>query len=199
MPIAKISKVSETSTVYIWQITEPEEYFRKKLSLSDADHATLSALIPKRRIEWMLPRYLLHLLGFDWEGCYLKDEYGKPYLSNSDMHLSISHSASMFALIISTMPCGIDIQIKTSKIERIQHKFTTDQEVDNIDKKDTLSRLSFVWSAKEAIYKGYGRKQVRFIEDIRISSLMSGSILDQHYLLSHQQHGDYLLVTATRK
>ena len=88
---------------------------------------------------------------------YKKDECGKPYIPNTGLYLSISHSKAGVACIIAEFPVGIDIEeISRFKPEHAR-KICTPAELALLeeaeDKQDFLCRL---WTLKEANFKAFG-------------------------------------------
>lgn len=86
---------------------------------------------------------------------------GKPFLVNSRLYFSISHSGGLCALALSDKPCGIDLQ-DTEAVEKITDRnrfakryFSPDElSVYNAD--PTAETLSYVWTRKEALAKLLG-------------------------------------------
>ncbi len=103
-------------------------------------------------------------------GPCLKDEYGKPYLVDSDYHISMSHSEDKIAVIASPHLVGIDIQAIVDKITRIARRFCSDQELAFIPKDELILFLHFIWGAKECIYKAYGKRGVDFKNHMSIDA-----------------------------
>jgi len=183
MPLIKHINIDNKSDIFVWKISESLNYFRQKLNLSRQDIEEIPSPTDKRKLEWLVVRYLLRLIiGADAEQ-YKKDEFGKPHLINSDLEISISHSESYFALLISNKNCGIDIQKYTPKITRIAHKFMSESELNLGANLDQMDYLHYLWSAKEAVYKAYGRKNLRFIEHILIDKDKSAGEVQKEQLL----------------
>ena len=155
----------ETGTEWaVWQTTESEEFFTSALILHEKEDKELEGLNDRKRYEWLSSRHLLHLMsGRKVRGACLKDEYGKPYLLDSDYHISLSHSRDMVAAIASPKVCGIDIQYKVDKIYRIKDRFVSDREKATcFSDLDENTVLHVLWGAKESMYKGYGKKRLDF-------------------------------------
>lgn len=92
----------------------------------------------------------------------------KPVLSQGHVSLSHCHGA-VLAGYSSTLELGIDIETERSTLERIAHKFTTDQELEQF----TCSRqeaLQCIWGIKESLFKLYGFGNVDFKEHLEICS-----------------------------
>jgi len=156
----------------IWQTIEESSYFSNKLSILESEKQILEDLSDRKKCEWLSSRYLLHLMsGRVQRGRFTKDIHGKPHLEDSDFHISISHSRDLVAVIASTLLVGVDIQHFVSKIHRIRHKFTSDNELSNIPENKTLEALHIIWGAKESLYKAYGKRALDFKKNILVSGL----------------------------
>jgi phosphopantetheinyl transferase len=104
----------------------------------------------------------------DYIDCQM-DEHGKPYLVNSDTHISLSHSYDYAAVIVSkTKKVGIDIELIKHKIKLIRHKFLSDIELAQKQIGDNTDGLYVCWCAKEAIYKWHGKKGLEFKQHMHI-------------------------------
>ncbi len=198
--------------VGIWEITEGENYFQQRLVLTEEEEAQLAVIKGRRRTEWLAARQLLHLMsGRDRRASFYKDENGKPHLHNANYQISISHSHSMAAAITAPVAVGIDIQFLVPKIERIAHKFLSEQERIHISSELRIEQLHVYWGAKEALYKAYGRKQLDLCRHILIepfnldyeAGYCEGRILKDDFLATFNIHyekiGRYILVYAIAK
>lgn len=142
---------------------EGMDYFRKHVQLHKEEENEVSSLSERKLLEWYASRYLLHIMsGRKERGACLKDEYGKPYLTDSDYHISMSHSEDRIAVMASPHLVGIDIQAIVEKITRIARRFCNDHELSFIPKEELVLFLHFIWGAKECIYKAYGKRGVDF-------------------------------------
>ena len=160
-----------------------------------------------RKLEWLAGRWLLHWMsGRSIRGACLKDEFGKPYLEDSKLHISISHSRKMVAVMAGPKAVGIDIQLIVPKITRLAHKFLNKKEAASISENHSLAMLHIYWGAKESLYKGYGRKKLDFKDHIKITPFTfntEGGDLEasvekenykQPYWLKYQLLNNYVLV-----
>src|SRR5690606_10777059 len=96
-----------------------------------------------------------------------KDDCGKPHLLNCKYHMSMSHSNGFAAVILNkNESVGIDIEQVHEKIRRIEKKFLSDEE--KLAASDNLEMLCMYWSAKEVLYKIYGRKKLELKKDLFI-------------------------------
>ncbi len=159
----------------VWNIEEDEQFFIDKLQLSASEmaFATQKYSNDHRRLEWLSGQYLLHLLSGFVEKPE-KDIYGKPIFSNSNWHLSVSHSHDKSVCIISPKVNGIDIQRINEKIVKLYPKFMNDQEQLSLSSKYDVDHISVFWSAKEALYKAYGKRDI----DFRKNMIVNPFVLD---------------------
>jgi phosphopantetheinyl transferase (holo-ACP synthase) len=100
----------------------------------------------------------------------------KPYLPGEQYHFSISHCGDFAAAVVSSNHrVGIDIEIPSPRIHLIAKKFLSEKEKEYLKSDDKLfveqrdlnekaetKFLTFLWSAKESIFKWYGIGQVDF-------------------------------------
>lgn len=112
----------------------------------------------------------LYQYGFDGYEEIVPDIYrtskGKPYTNvtknGQQVHLSVSHSGSCFACILSEVPVGIDIQqIRRANIDKLSRRYFTQEEQHYVREhgEDGFFRL---WTRKEAYAKltGLGLEEI---------------------------------------
>ncbi len=153
---------SQNLSIVIWKTEEPEEElfhlipepFHKQYAKG------LDKIgIAKRRKEWLTARVILHsYLGND--SCIAYFPTGRPYLSNSDTKISISHTTGYVALALGKQEIGMDIESdKRNIIRKIASRvfspeeYTPDSENRIINSKDTHTEQMIRWSSKESLYK----------------------------------------------
>jgi len=122
--------------VYVWQL------------LSYMEDCKTSG---KRNVERSEVSGLLTSVGYATQALdYLPS--GQPVLTDSQEHISISHSDGWFAVYIANEPVGVDIQVPRARIGQGKHYFLNEKE----RHLDDLELLHLIWGAKEALYKKYG-------------------------------------------
>ena len=164
MPLI-MKKQKDKFSFMVWKINEDLSFFMDKFEICDKEKFEISSYPEYRLFEWWSSRYLLYLLQDKKRSCVLKDEFGKPYLQNSDKKISLSHSGKNIAAVISNRNIGIDIQNISPKVDIIKEKFLSGKELEfNL----SLKKLNLLWTVKEAVYKVYGKKKLRFKEDILV-------------------------------
>jgi len=166
MPQCIDEEVLRSAQLGVWRIEEDEEYFMEGLALKPREMELLSGMKGRRSIEWLSSRHLIHRMSKRLDrAVILKDQHGKPFIDDSDHHISFSHSHGMSAAIASKVLVGIDIQFIVSKIDRIAPKFMNDKEWDRlsyIENKKHIEVMHIIWGAKESLFKAYGKKSVDF-------------------------------------
>jgi len=196
--------------VGIWEIDEEESFFQKRLLLTREERKSIKKIKGEgRRLQWLSSRYLLHYLsGRKVRGSLYKDEFGKPHLTDSPYQISLSHSHEMAAVMAGPIHLGIDIQVFVPKIGRLAYKYMREVESESLEEATRLEHLHVYWSAKEAIYKAYGRRELDFRKNILVEPFkyneegctFSGKMikpelnLELHYELCFEKFGEYYLV-----
>ena len=93
---------------------------------------------------------------------------GKPHLKDGKK-ISITHSFTFSAIIVSDIEVGIDIEMQRPKILKIAPKFTPIEEYRTLANEEALIRkLTMVWGAKESLYKSFAEKGVAFLKNIYV-------------------------------
>ncbi len=170
MPVAFQETIFSPGEWGLFHITEAEADLRELVPLS-AEEARQIDLIQGegRRREFLAARLLLHRMsGRPARAALFKDSTGKPHLADSHYHISISHTADFAAAIAHPNPCGIDVQRLVKKIERIADKFISPAERIQLKEADKLLQMHLIWSAKESMYKAFGRRQLDFKEHLYV-------------------------------
>ena len=173
MPLLQTVLLSDQSAWALWQI---EEDLDQLVALSPQsfvqDQEFHSITHPQKKQEWLASRLLVHHLTNHFELLHegiKKDSYGKPHLVGIDWHISIAHCYPLaVAAINKSSAIGIDIEKPRAQLQRISKKFLSNQELQHAG--SDVNLLCRYWTAKEALYKIYGRKKLIFKEDILVKS-----------------------------
>ena len=173
MPIVLNKKIDDQTVLAVWKIEETEEQLLSSLQLKQHELDVIESLSAgKRALHWLSTRVLLRTMlnTADYIDCQM-DEHGKPYLVNSDTHISLSHSYDYASVIVSKdKKVGVDIELIKMKIKSIKHKFLSDVELAQKQIGDNTNGLYVCWCAKEAIYKWHGKKGLEFKQHIHIKT-----------------------------
>lgn len=202
MPLHYQHNINYFTRLAIWKIEEPEAFFAQKVSLlQPVTH-------PHKRLQHLAGRYLLPFLfpDFPTELIQIADTR-KPYLPDETYHFSISHCGDYAAAIVSSVSrVGIDVEMITHRVNKIRHKFLHSNEleqwnIEGLEEAEKFRTLTLLWSAKEAMFKWWGRGDVDFSEcmQVKASILQSSGIIQAvfqkdafiahlhlHYVLSNE-------------
>ncbi|QCK14076.1 4'-phosphopantetheinyl transferase family protein [Mangrovivirga cuniculi] len=168
MSDTNVKNIDKNSFLFIRQLDDLNSNTYES-SKSSHDQVILSSMkTTQRKREWLTIRNLL------FEACnkfnikyspVVKDEYGKPHLPGFEGGISYTHSQTQAGLLIHPhASVGIDIEKPREQLYRVENKFLTGEE-----KKvycENLELMTLAWSAKESIYKAYGRKSLSLKDDI---------------------------------
>ena len=177
MPLFYQHNINQDTRLAIWHIKEPESFFLQKVPLKkDVSH-------PFKRRQHLAGRYLLSYLfpEFPVEEIMIADTR-QPFLASQRFHFSISHCGNYAAAVVSlSSRVGVDIEQISPRIERVGHKFLDDEEAHffNDDYVRFLEQwglrgrvfqefLTLIWSAKEAIFKWYGKGELDFKKHMKL-------------------------------
>lgn len=168
MPLSKLHRINEHSIFGIWKIDESLEKLSTYLTSKDLEK--IDGFHHSKQKEYIASRLLVKELSIE---CGLgasevfKDEFNKPYFASNNARLSISHCYPYaVALIHQTEECGIDIEKIDQRVLRVAHKFLAEDEAQWAQ--GDMTKTTLLWSAKEALYKTYGRKALSFKEKIHL-------------------------------
>ena len=104
-----------------------------------------------------------------------KDVWGKPFIPNGP-HINYSHSSSHVLWGEHTdHAIGVDIENERPQLIKLQSKFCSTEELSYLDTCEPLSQLLLIWSAKESIYKAYGKKALDFKLHMQISAFKAST------------------------
>lgn len=167
MPIFFQHTIDETSKLGVWKIEEEEAFFLQQvMPQRDVTH-------PHKKRQHLAGRYLLKYLYPDFPVSLIQiADTRKPFLEDEAYHFSISHCGDYAAAIISrNKRVGIDIEIPTDKILRIEHKFLHEEERVMINNRlfNRTEQLTLLWCCKESMFKWWGNGNVDFSEMLRVS------------------------------
>lgn len=97
---------------------------------------------------WHLLAGLLQALGIGKLPKLAFTETGKPYFTDSDLHFSLSHSGNIAAALLSSRPCGLDIELRREETARRLYA-----RVLSPAEQDANADFFEIWTKKEAAGK----------------------------------------------
>ena len=177
MPLVYQQNINATTKIAVWHITEAEDFFMAEVPVQREIrhwHKRLQHLAGRLLLKEMYPDFPVRLIQIA--------DTKKPFLENEPYHFSISHCGDYAAAIVSkTHRVGVDVELLNEKIERIQHKFTSEEElriftnqylpVQQAGSIINNQCLTLCWSIKESVFKWWGKGAVDFKDDIVIKSI----------------------------
>lgn len=157
------------ATISMWEVVESEE---ELLNLSSIPNDEIEELQQTkslaRRREKLAVRALLNQL-FDGKVYLGHHDNGRPFLQNSLIEISISHTNRYVCVL--THPeesVGVDIESLERNFSAVEKKALSMEEIENLSEKSRNLHLAIHWSVKEAVYKRMSLSDVDFSKQIEI-------------------------------
>ena len=166
MPLYKTIQANKHTAIFIWKIEESFNDLFNNIYLNSRSNNRITNMKSELHQKGFISvRYLLKEAGYSDNDLFYTED-GKPHLKNGK-RISITHSYTFSAIIISDSLVGIDMEMNREKIQRIAHKFV-DTESDFIDEKNLIEHLTVIWGAKESLYKIHPDGGLLFIQHLPI-------------------------------
>ena len=147
MPIIEDLKLSENSRLIIWEISETINELKTKVLLSENSLKLLNQRKSEvQKKQFLAIRNILSELSID-DRDMKYEESGRPYVIGGQ-NISLSHSDTFAAVILSDNVVGIDIEIMNDRILKIKDKF-----------KDTVGKTLNVLTEKNSF--GYSENYLK--------------------------------------
>ena len=161
--------VQEDCLLGIWEIKEDFFSLYDMLELTGEEIETLNSFKSyNRKLEWLSVRVLLTKMTRRDIRIYYNSKK-KPFLTDQNYHISISHSNKLTSILISRKRrVGLDLEYVSNKIASLSGKFLTIAEEQAINKKYRKYHVYIYWCAKETLYKICDKQNINFREDILI-------------------------------
>lgn len=159
----------DTAEFGIWKIEEDADFYLAGLLLSTWEQEYINAIKnPHRKLQWLASRYLLkQMIGTNEFVELLSDEHGKPYIANMQYNVSISHTENYAGVIVSKdHVVGIDVEEPQRNVQHLKNKFLSATELEQLQTENYNTQLLIYWSAKEVMYKIYGKRKLEFKDDM---------------------------------
>lgn len=123
-----------------------------------------------RQNEWLTVRAMLcQIFGHAKKVDYTVQ--GKPYVSDIEYKISISHSKKYAALLLSDMDhVGVDVEMISDKVLRVANRISTSCELpENFEDFGAIQKqrwITTLWTIKEAVYKSLENQELDLLVDI---------------------------------
>jgi len=153
MPLYKSIALNSQTIVKIWNISEPKDFFYDHIVLKPESLERVNGMKSELHQRGFLSvRMLLAEFGYTDEDL-VYDSFGKPHLKDGK-YISITHSYTFSAVVISSKAVGVDIEKQREKIIKIAPKFIGYEAVYlKGDSSNLIQKLTWIWCIKESLYK----------------------------------------------
>jgi 4'-phosphopantetheinyl transferase len=150
-----------------WKVVEDEKSLAAEIPMETVSETITSSF---KRLEFLAGRALIQALLRKWDLPYpglKKDSFGKPFLQNSLIQMSLSHSYPYVAAILHrTQNVGIDLEQPKDKLLKIAPRVLAADEL--ADAGADVIKHCVYWCAKEALIKIYGRKGLKLSQNFLV-------------------------------
>jgi 4'-phosphopantetheinyl transferase len=178
MPQIFSSKLDSSGNILLWQTEEESAWFKEQLNLVPELWEEYESLASEAiRYRWLASRYAVQQVSRQSPLKLIKETSGKPILLESENHISLSHCDGYVAAIHGDVPVGIDVELISQRVQKIKNYFLRDEEIALLGEENEA--LILAWSAKESIFKWYGKKNLGYKSQICIRSIdFEGQVME---------------------
>lgn len=163
MPLVSVENLDADVQLGLWKMDGTDSSSGILSDNPSLRSAVLSCASRKRRAEIVAVHSLLHAMTSDRSLFIGHTPVGSPFITGSDMRVSVSHTDGCAALMLSHKKnVAVDIEYVSDRVERIAGRFMRDDETATC----TLSRLIH-WCVKETVYKYFSGQNLGY-HDIRL-------------------------------
>lgn len=191
MPLYKSLVLNSQTIVKIWKITESKDFFSDKLVLKPKSLERVNGMKSELHQRGFLSvRMLLAEFGYIDEDL-VYDTFGKPHLKDGK-YISITHSYTFSAVVVSSRAVGVDIEKQREKIIKIAPKFIG-FETSYLSKKDfsLIQKLTWIWCIKESLYKLYATPGMVFKKHFLVVPFGTDSNSTTAWIIEENQKTKY--------
>ena len=184
MPSSFSISLSHKGVLILWQTEEKFGWFLEQLNLMPELWEEYSFLVNDEiKHRWLASRFVLQQVVQQSPLKLIKGPSGKPFLLESENHISLSHCVGYVAAIHAEVPVGIDVERISPRVQKIKNYFMRDQEIDLLGEGN--GELMLAWSAKESIFKWYGKQNLGFKSQLCIRSIdFEGQVMQMELITS---------------
>ncbi len=141
-----------------------------------------------RQCERLTVEAMLHRVFNEHTEVYYTQD-GKPYLKTKDCSISISHSKTHIAILLSRLPfVGVDIELLSPRILGLEQRIALCEERPSnyfsLNNKEKIAVLTALWTAKEAVYKSLDdQHNISMLSDIMITKYNQATMMPAEVLV----------------
>ena len=172
MSLIRIERINQDLAWGLWKIEEDSQKLAELLSPYHNGIAENPNILELKKCESLASRLVVQKILESWSLSFQgieKDIFKKPYLTGFDYHISLTHTQNYAAAIIDKIHfTGIDIELIREKVQKVAHKFLSEKEL--LASENNIDKLTLYWSAKEVLYKTYGKKKMSLRQHIFIDN-----------------------------
>ncbi len=169
MPLYKSFSINESTRLLVWKNTESLEELYAAVNLKEVCVLKMNRMKSEsHRKAFLGVRMLMQEVGYtDFDLFY--DADGKPHLKDGT-NISITHSYTFSAIILSKQNVGIDMELRREKVITIAEKFLESEfaYLDPTHLAPYVQQLIVLWGVKEAVYKMISRSGLSFKQNIEV-------------------------------
>jgi 4'-phosphopantetheinyl transferase len=199
MPLFCNKILSEEIHFMVWKLTETTEELLLMANTDEVDIQILAQITnDKKKREYLGGKaaimQMCDLEKIVFNGI-IKDEHGKPFLKGYAYEISLTHTADFIGVAFSkNKAVGIDVEKPRDQLFKVLNRLCVASELTWVgaDKE----KATILWSAKEALYKLYGKRKIDFKENLLIveksDGLLIGNIKMPDYHHEHKIHVEHL-------
>lgn len=119
---------------------------------------------------------------------------GKPYLGNSSIHFSISHSGNILVCAVADREIGVDVQKVSSYNPSLAARyFSEDEKRFILSSPHKDKAFTTLWCAKESYIKALGSTLSKDLSSTRLSFDAAGHMYCNTYRVINDEIGDFCL------
>ena len=169
MPLFKHLNISKDCNIYIWKVVENVEELQGQVRLAEKELDRFNRFGSESRKKEFLATRLLVQKCINSNLRIENNEYGKPFLNNSNLNISITHTKNFAAIFVckNAIP-ALDMEYLSNRVHKLAGRFLSESELQNISKSNKTLHLYQHWCAKECLIKLYGKKDVNLIDNLII-------------------------------
>jgi phosphopantetheinyl transferase len=170
MPQIFSTNLDPSGNLLLWQAEEESAWFKEQLNVVPELWEEYESLANEAiRHRWLASRYAVQQVSQQSPLKLVKEPSGKPILLESENHISLSHCEGYVAAIHGDAPVGIDVERISHRAQKIKNYFMRDEELVLLGEEN--GALILAWSAKESIFKWYGKQNLGYKSQLCIRSI----------------------------
>jgi phosphopantetheinyl transferase len=184
MPQIFCTNLNPSGNLLLWHAEEKSAWFKEQLNVVPELWEEYESLANEAiRHRWLASRFALQYVSQQSPLKLIKELSGKPILPESENHISLSHCDGYVAAIHGDVPVGIDVERISHRAQKIKNYFLRDEELVLLGEEN--GALILAWSAKESIFKWYGKKSLGYKSQLCIRSIdFEGQVMQMELITS---------------